>query len=138
YVDEMDFDQQVDLSNLRRMLALRDPWRARVRPQSQGNNDKDYAHVLAQAGIAIDDPRPAYVGNRRIKRAFYHFRTRIEQLADLESTSPLVAAYNMLSRVKRAHLVKLEVVSHADAFTLFESLNNRGVPLTPIDLIKNT
>src|SRR5699024_9616068 len=71
YVDEMDFDQQVDLSNLRRMLALRDPWRARVRPQSQGNNDKDYAHVLAQAGIAIDDPRPAYVGNRRIKRAFY-------------------------------------------------------------------
>lgn len=138
YVDEMDFDQQVDLSNLRRMLALRDPWRARVRPQSQGNNDKDYAHVLAQAGIAIDDPRPAYVGNRRIKRAFYHFRSRIEQLAELESTSPLVAAYNMLSRVKRAHLVKLEVVSHADAFTLFESLNNRGVPLTPIDLIKNT
>lgn len=138
YVDEMDFDQQVDLSNLRRMLALRDPWRARVRPQSQGNNDKDYAHVLAQAGIAIDDPRPAYVGNRRIKRAFYHFRFRIEQLAELESTSPLVAAYNMLSRVKRAHLVKLEVVSHADAFTLFESLNNRGVPLTPIDLIKNT
>lgn len=138
YVDEMDFDQQVDLSNLRRMLALRDPWRARVRPQSQGNNDKDYAHVLAQAGIATEDPRPAYVGNRRIKRAFYHFRSRIEQLAELESTSPLVAAYNMLSRVKRAHLVKLEVVSHADAFTLFESLNNRGVPLTPIDLIKNT
>src|SRR5699024_8974809 len=29
-------------------------------------------------------------------------------------------------------------ISHADAFTLFESLNNRGVPLTPIDLIKNT
>jgi hypothetical protein len=138
YTDQMDFDQQVDLSNLRRMLALRDPWRARVRPQSQGNNDKDYSHVLAQSGIPVEDPKPAYAGNRRIKRAFYHFQSRIEQLAELEGTSQLNASYDMLSRVKRAHLVKLEVVSHADAFTLFESLNNRGVPLTPIDLIKNT
>ena len=34
-------------------------------------------------------------------------------------------------------LVKIEVASHADAYTLFESLNNRGMPLTAIDLIKN-
>ncbi len=26
---------------------------------------------------------------------------------------------------------------HADAYTLFESLNNRGTPLTAVDLIKN-
>ena len=33
--------------------------------------------------------------------------------------------------------MKIEVGSHADAFTLFESLNNRGVPLSALDLIKN-
>ena len=34
-------------------------------------------------------------------------------------------------------MVKIDVGSHSDAYTLFESLNNRGVPLTAIDLIKN-
>ena len=33
--------------------------------------------------------------------------------------------------------MKIEVANHADAFVLFESLNNRGMPLTPVDLIKN-
>ena len=33
--------------------------------------------------------------------------------------------------------MKIEVDSHSDAFMLFESLNNRGVPLSAIDLIKN-
>ena len=31
----------------------------------------------------------------------------------------------------------IEVSNHADAYTLFESLNNRGTPLTAVDLIKN-
>ncbi len=35
------------------------------------------------------------------------------------------------------HLVKIEVNSHSDAFILFESLNNRGEPLSALDLIKN-
>ncbi len=34
-------------------------------------------------------------------------------------------------------VVKIEVSSHADAYVLFESLNNRGTPLTAIDLMKN-
>ncbi|WP_295587517.1 HNH endonuclease family protein [uncultured Lamprocystis sp.] len=42
-----------------------------------------------------------------------------------------------LDKVSQACLVKIEVASHADAYILFESLNNRGMPLTAIDLIKN-
>ena len=34
-------------------------------------------------------------------------------------------------------LVKIEVSSHSDAYILFESLNNRGTPLTAVDLMKN-
>jgi len=45
---------------------------------------------------------------------------------------------DILTRTKKAILVSLEVHSHADAFVLFESLNNRGLALTPIDLIKNS
>ena len=40
-------------------------------------------------------------------------------------------------KVSKAVLVKIEVGSHAEAYTLFESLNNRGTPLTAIDLMKN-
>lgn len=35
-------------------------------------------------------------------------------------------------------MVGIEVDSHKDAYMLFESLNNRGVPLSAVDLIKNT
>ena len=34
-------------------------------------------------------------------------------------------------------LVSIEVETHKDAYMLFESLNNRGIPLSAIDLIKN-
>ena len=34
-------------------------------------------------------------------------------------------------------MVKIEVSNHSDAFTLFETLNTRGVALSPIDIIKN-
>jgi uncharacterized protein with ParB-like and HNH nuclease domain len=43
----------------------------------------------------------------------------------------------LLDKLNTATLVKIDVASHADAFTLFETLNNRGEPLSAIDLIKN-
>ena len=46
----------------------------------------------------------------------------------------LLGKYN---KVKQAMLVKIEVSTHSDAYVLFESLNNRGTPLTAIDLMKN-
>lgn len=42
-----------------------------------------------------------------------------------------------MNKLNSATLVKIDVATHADAFTLFETLNNRGVPLSAIDLIKN-
>jgi hypothetical protein len=42
-----------------------------------------------------------------------------------------------LNKAYQACLVKIEVLTHSDAYTLFETLNNRGAPLTAVDLIKN-
>ena len=44
---------------------------------------------------------------------------------------------NLKDRFNKAVLVVIEVDSHKDAYMLFESLNNRWIPLTAIDLIKN-
>ncbi|MFJ4657955.1 DUF262 domain-containing protein [Nocardia sp. NPDC088792] len=134
---EFDDDRLTDLTNLRRQLVLSDPPRPRLRPQIQNSNRDDYLNVLDRAGVQIKTPKVLNLGNRRIMKAFRHFGNRITEHAEQSSTSRVDVALEMLKRVKQAVLVKLEVKSHSDAFVLFESLNNRGMPLTPIDLIKN-
>ena len=39
---------------------------------------------------------------------------------------------------KKALIVKIEVSNNSEAYMLFESLNNRGATLTPVELMKNT
>lgn len=136
HADQLDEDGQIDVNNLRRQLVLKDPIRPRVRPQAQNNNNDDYLNVLKTAGIEIKAPTVKFLGNRRIMKAYNHFGGLIDQHAG--SKSSVAPVLDLLSRVKQAILVKLEVESSSDAFTLFESLNNRGIPLTPIDIIKNS
>ena len=45
--------------------------------------------------------------------------------------------FELLDKIYRTVIVKIEVASHSDAYTLFESLNNRGEKLSGVDLIKN-
>lgn len=137
-IEELDDDERTDLTNLRRQLALRKPTRVRVRPQHQNFNNEDYLNVLHRAGVDIDPPKVKNLGNRRIMKAYVNFTNRLVSHADASGVKHSEAALELLARVKKAILVKLEVANHADAFVLFESLNNRGMPLTPIDLIKNS
>lgn len=43
----------------------------------------------------------------------------------------------LMEKINQLMFVQITVGSQADAFTLFESLNNRGVPLSAMDIIKN-
>ncbi|OBG34919.1 DUF262 domain-containing protein [Mycolicibacter heraklionensis] len=135
--DELDDEDRTDLNNLRRQLVLKRPTRERIRPQKQNSNHDDYLNVLKETGIEIEAPKVRNFGNRRIRRSYGHFKNRISAHAEQTGKGIVDVALDVLGRVKRATLVKLEVANHADAFVLFESLNNRGLPLTPIDLIKN-
>lgn len=134
---ELDDDQRVELINLKRKLVLKKgDDQLRVIPQIQNNNQNDYRAVLSDVGVISTFDTPAYAGNRKIFRAFRYFQSRIEDMAHGENER-LASIMAFLDKVSQACLVKIEVVSHADAYTLFESLNNRGMPLTAIDLIKN-
>lgn len=136
HIDKLDADEQTELNNLRRQLILKDPIRLRVRPQIQNSNYDDYLHVLKSSGLDVKAPPVKFLRNRRIMKAYNHFSSRIEKQAGAKpSVKPIL---DLLKRVKWAILVKLEVESTSDAFTLFESLNNRGMQLTPIDIIKNS
>lgn len=135
---EADDDKVFERMSLRKMLVLDE--HPRLTPQESGSNREDYFAVLQIAGLKLSSraKAPKWMGLRRIERAYRHFIKLIQAHATAAKQDDLWAARDMLDRVKRAILVKLEVATFSDAFKLFESLNNRGKPLTPIDLIKNT
>lgn len=138
HASSMSMEQQADFIGLKRMLVLQKNSLPRLTPQRQNKNGADYLYVLKEAGLISEAPSTSYVGNRRISKGLNHFLDRIRTHIELCETFELETLLDLVGRVQRAVLVKLEVQSTADAFTLFESLNNRGMPLTPIDLIKTS
>jgi len=132
----LDEDQRVEVVNLKRKLILKkDPDKMRVIPQVQNNNQQDYLAVLGKAGIIKSHGTPSNAGNRRIFKAYRYFQERIKSISE-EPEAASESLKQFLEKVNQSTIVKIEVASHSDAYTLFESLNNRGVPLTAIDLIK--
>ena len=96
---------------------------------AQNHNLEDYKYLLSSAGILEDQPKPKFVGIRQLARAYNYFEERVpSDVAD----SAQVAREDQSTHVCADH-----GGSQSDAFTLFESLNNRGVPLSAMDIIKN-
>jgi uncharacterized protein with ParB-like and HNH nuclease domain len=133
----LDDEHRFEMIKLKHKLILRkEEEQPRLIPQIQNHNNMDFQAVLAEAGIIKEADMPLYAGNRKIFRAYKYFQKRLDTMANGEDT-PLDAVMKFLDKVNQACMVKIEVVSHADAYTLFESLNNRGMPLSAVDLIKN-
>jgi len=137
YAPKFEMEQQVELFNLKRKLVLQSHQeQLRVIPQIQNHNQDDYRAVLAQIGVIAACDGQLNAGNRRIYRAFRYFQGRLEKMND-DNGNHLALLIDFLHKINQATMVKIEVASHADAYILFESLNNRGMPLTAVDLIKN-
>lgn len=138
HIVELDEDQRADLRQLKLKIILkREPNKTRVVPQSQNNNLNDYLALLSEQKIVSSKfPMPKNAGNRRIFKAYNYFKRRISAYYEQQGKT-LAALFDILDRVNAAIIVMIEVSNHADAYTLFESLNNRGTPLTAVDLIKN-
>ena len=135
--DLLDDDQQADILQLKRKIVLKKTQTdIRVIPQVQGSNRDDYLGLLAKIGIIPKRAMPNFAGLRRIVKSYNYFKKRIDSLLE-ESEDIVGTMFRIIDKVNSAILVIIEVSNHADAYTLFESLNNRGTPLTAVDLIKN-
>lgn len=134
-----DDEARMDLQFLKHRLVLKGrPPVVRMEPSRQGGNYDDYMAILGDSGVLRDVETPPNAGNRRLFKAYRFFIDRLDELDDKGKRVFDSARINeFMQQLNRACLVKIEVASHADAFTLFESLNNRGVPLSALDLIKN-
>lgn len=135
--DKLDEEQQSDILQLKRKLVLkRAQSDIRIVPQVQHKNLEDYLALLAEKKIIAPHQTPKFAGNRRIFQSYNYFKKRID--GELEASDDQVATmFEILEKVNTAILVIIEVSNHSDAYTLFESLNDRGTPLTALDLIKN-
>ena len=107
-------------------------------PQSEGHNSVDYAYVMSTLGL-VDAKYEKNFGNRKIAKCYKYFLDRIDNdicgLSESEAIQKICAIYAV---IKKALIVKIEVSNNSEAYMLFESLNNRGASLTPIELMKNT
>jgi len=101
----------------------------RVQPSSQNSNLEDYKYLMGSIGVIKERQKPRYLGVRSMCKAYRYFQNNIPE--DVKSLLSLVSKINQLN------FVHISVNTQADAFTLFETLNNRGVPLSAIDIIKN-
>lgn len=137
YKDELDEDDEDELPALRKSIICKGAANGLILcPQIQNNNQADFNVVMLENGLIKSAKREKNWGNRKIAKCYKYFLQRLNQ--DIEASGD--AARTLLeikSKVSKAVLVKIEVGSHAEAYTLFESLNNRGTPLTAIDLMKN-
>ena len=135
--DEMDEDDMFEISWIRKALQNdRNNNGLILLPQVQNYNQDDFSTVMYENGIIKYAPKVAFFGRRKIARCYAHFLYKIDQ--DLnESENKVATLLEIKKKVCNAMLVKIEVSSHSDAYILFESLNNRGTPLTAIDLMKN-
>ena len=136
---DLDEETKNELYNLKYRLLVKGARNVlRIEPSYQNRNYEDYQAVLEKAGILKDVEQPPNLGNRRILKAYRYFEERLDQVNDKGKRVFSVGSLReLMDKVNAASLVKIEVNSQSDAFILFESLNNRGEPLSALDLIKN-
>lgn len=135
--EDKRLEQKVQLMSLRKKIVQ--DGTIRLSPSYSNSNLQDYKWIFSQAIKEVKEfKKPKFLGLRQISRAFKYFCNRLDE-SD-EEGNPVYSfetVNDLLSKLNSATLVKIDVATHADAFTLFETLNNRGVPLSAIDLIKN-
>ncbi|MGC6431754.1 MAG: DUF262 domain-containing protein [Jejuia sp.] len=135
-----DEEAKHELFSFKKKIVLQNKT-PRVTPSYTASNLDDYNWIFFEVlGDGVNKPpkKPKFLGLRRMYKAFDYFYDRLnENDDDGNSLFTYQKAQDFLSKLNSATIVKIDVIGHSDAFTLFETLNNRGVPLSAVDLIKN-
>ena len=87
------------------------------------------------------DVAPRYSSDRRLIEAAIMCRSRTAALASQSSKEPQAQAKVLVDLAKylrdQVKIVVMDVASTANAYRIFETLNDRGLDLTVLDLVKN-
>lgn len=118
-------------------LATRDLRTSTLRPKLELNRDDAdyYAHSVLKA---TEPPARALASHRRIADAYAFLNSQVQSDADAAGTGWAERLFDWLDFLdQRVRVIVIDVPSEADAFLIFETLNDRGLALTIADLLKN-
>lgn len=137
--NEKDDEIRSEIINLKyRIVQKSNKSNLKVEPSYQRNNFQDYMVILDELKLKKNNFEVKNTGNRKIYKAYNYFYSRLTEKDEKEikifCTDDVL---EFLNKLNSTLLVKIEVNNHSDAFTLFETINNTGVKLSAIDLIKN-
>lgn len=121
-----DYDRNTAVSNLVLNLNDRDFYERYILP----SYDPDLLKSLTNE----EDHSPS---NIQLAHCYIYMSDQIKQL--MKDKGSVESAANDIIRALRekVFVIRIDVASDIEAFTLFEALNNRGVELSEADLLKN-
>jgi Protein of unknown function DUF262/Protein of unknown function (DUF1524) len=98
-------------------------------------DDAFYQDVLVQLRAPLN-PRGLPKSNRLLWQCFEYFRKRLAELSDAEDGQRLAALLSE-SVGRQLMFIRITVDDELNAYTVFETLNARGLELSATDLLKN-
>ena len=124
-----DEDINFKKSSLKRMIVS--DKKTRLVPQKQGKNKEDFEYLLNSEIIKVPAAKPSNYGNRRISKNYNWFKEYVDKL----DVNEIIQLFNKICGLT---FISASVDNAQTAFIIFETMNNRGMALSAIDLIKNS
>ena len=120
-------------------LGAKDPASLRITPRLKLNaNDDDFFQLnLAQRKPPHGGERGLRDSEKQLWRCFQFFRRKIHEKFSTCKNGADVAAFVNEVVTERLVFISVRVLDQLSAYTVFETLNARGLELTETDLLKN-
>src|SRR5262249_51909807 len=104
--------------------------------QLNENNDSFYRSFLVQLRQPINIHREP-VANKLLHKSFEYFYGKVKDLFGESPKGELLADFLQNQIAERLAFIQIVVKNDLDAYTVFETLNSRGIELSISDLLKN-
>jgi uncharacterized protein with ParB-like and HNH nuclease domain len=100
------------------------------------NNDNFYQHYILQNR---EPPNPHRLSDtdKLLYQGMQYFDKKLSELPDVVASGEALAEFLTETVARRLLFIRILVEDELSAFTVFETLNARGVDLTATDLLKN-
>lgn len=120
-------------------LGAKDPTSLRITPKLKLNaNDDDFFQLnLAQRKPPQGGLRGLRDSEELLWRCFLFFKSKVAEKFDPNKKGEYVAAFISDIVTERLVFISVRVQDQLSAYTVFETLNARGLELTETDLLKN-
>ena len=121
----LELENMDKVSDIEKMLTCHGLDEKKLPKLELGDLDHDDLNTL------LSNDRTKEFTNHNIKEAYDNFKNRIDVLKNDELQKYFFSLTNV------AVIIRLDVEKAQDAYKLFETINNRGLRLSPTDIIKN-